>query len=855
MKETEEKVEQVKQRGVEALRSKKIQRLDAANQQLRAREQQLRVANEQLEAREQQLRAANQQLRSHEQQLEGANQQLQAREQQLRAANQQLRAHEQQLEAANERLRAHEERLKAAYDQLRAHERQLKTANQQLEAREQQLRAANQQLLAHEQQLSSANQQLRAHEQQLEATNQQLQAREQQVRAANQQLRAHEEQLRRYSHDLEERIKDLDCLYGVASCIQKRGEMDAIFRDVVALIPAGWHYPDITRAKVRFDGEEYSCEAFEETKWKLTSDIVVGGEKRGSLEVYYLQEPGTGVLDEGPFLKEERDLINGIASALSEAAERKGAEERLAQERNMLRTLIDNLPDFIYIKDTKSRFTACNAAISNFMGAATREGLIGKTDFDYYPEEQASEYYADEQEIIRSGRAMINKDEPHAGATGEVRWIMTSKLPLRDRDGNVVGLVGISRDITERKEAERGVQEAKEAAELASKTKSQFLANMSHEIRTPLNAIIGISKTLSKYHTSNLTAKQLEGLEIVQRSSQRLLLLINGILDLSKIESGKIEVNLRVFSLDALIAGIRSVATTLNDKDEVEFVVQKSDSVPKTVISDAQRLHEILTNIISNSVRFTERGQIVLTVYTEHNRLYFEVSDTGIGIDPRDIERIFEEFTQVDSSTTRKYQGTGLGLTISKKMVELLGGAIKAESKLGEGTTITFYIPLKRAELTADDGVTKPAEHKAQEKEVKLQPLDAGSGSIRREFLPKVLVAEDDEFSRAAIRMMLEHRYQLIFAKDGREVVEKYFSSSPDIVLMDIMMPIVDGYEAFAQITKKASEPTVPIIALTAKAMKNDRDELLCFGFTDYIPKPIDDEALVRTIEKHLAVR
>ena len=521
-------------------------------------------------------------------------------------------------------------------------------------------------------------------------------------------------------------------------------------------------------------------------------------------------------------------------------------EQQLKASNQKLRTLIDNLPDLIYIKDAQSRFTACNQAVAECMGAATPEELIGKTDLDFYPKEQASQYYADEQKIIRTGQPLINKDEPQVDKNGNMRWILTTKLPLYDREGKVIGLVGISRDITERREVREHLRQAKEAAESANKAKSQFLANMSHEIRTPLNAIISISKTLSRSDTDNLIHKQFEGLDIIYRSSQRLLLLINDILDLSKIESGKLEVKLRPFSLEALLAGIRSMVLTLNDNPAVDFLIQKAESVPDNVISDAQKLHEILTNIISNSVKFTDHGRIELKIYAEQGRLYFEVSDTGIGIGASNIEHVFDEFTQADSSTTRKYPGTGLGLAICKKMVELLGGSIDVDSKLGEGTTVKFYVPISAAAVAAGQDSAKS--------DAIPQLLDTESELGSVELLPKILIAEDDEFSRAAVRMMLENRYQLIFARDGREVIEKYFSTSPDIVLMDIMMPHMDGYEAFDEITRTALDPLVPIIALTAKAMKNDRDELMAHGFTDYISKPIDDEILIKTIDKHLAV-
>ncbi|MHC4213080.1 MAG: PAS domain-containing hybrid sensor histidine kinase/response regulator [Planctomycetota bacterium] len=632
-----------------------------------------------------------------EQKIQAANQQLNAREQQLRATNQQLRAHEQQLESANQQLNSREQQLRATNQQLRAHEQQLEAANQQLNAREQQLRATNQQL--------------RAHEQQLESANQQLQAREQQLRTANQQLRIHKEDLGKINHDLTERVKNLNCLYGISDILQKDQTLSKMFRDALLILPDGWHYPQITRTRIYFDDEEFVLAPFEPTQRKLSADIMVSAQKRGKIEVFYL-EPRPQ-FDEGPFQKEERDLIDAIAQTISLAVERHLVMEKLKQ--------------------------------------------------------------------------------------------------------------------------------AKADAESASKAKSQFLANMSHEIRTPLNAIIGISKTLSRYDESNLSPKEREGLEIVYRSSQRLLLLINGILDLSKIESGKMDMKLRPISIDSMIADVRSMAATLNDKSGVYFLVEKDDSVPATIVSDSQKLHEILTNIVGNAIKFTQSGQIVLKIWVQSDRLCFSVSDTGIGIAQNDLDRVFEEFTQLDSSTTRKYQGTGLGLAISKKLVELLGGKIEAQSKLDQGTIVNFYIPLKTPE--PDSNITVIEKETTKDTEIKTQP---------RESLPKVLIAEDDQFGRAAIKIMLENRYKLIFAKDGNEVVDMYFSTSPDLVLMDIMMPFADGYEAFEQICKKSTDSTVPIIALTAKAMKNDREELLSFGFTDYIPKPIDDEALIKTIEKHL---
>ncbi len=523
-------------------------------------------------------------------------------------------------------------------------------------------------------------------------------------------------------------------------------------------------------------------------------------------------------------------------------------EKALQESEEKYRMLYESSRDAILLLTPEDGCFDLNTAALELFGCTTREQLLTKRPADISPEYQpdGTPSAAKAEQAIATammdGAHFFEWVHKRADGTGFFATVLLSRVEL---EGRTI-LQASVRDVTQRIEAEQELEKARQQAEAANQAKSRFLANVSHEIRTPLNAIIAMSKMLSKYDTSNLTAKQLEGLEIVQRSSQRLLSLINDILDISKIESGRMEVKADSLSLDALIGGIRSMALTLVGDKEIEVSVRKTAQVPASIVSDAQKLHTILTNIVGNAVKFTDRGQIVLNVYVEQGRLYFEVSDTGIGIDERAIEHIFDEFTQVDSSTTRKYPGTGLGLTISRRMVELLDGQIWAQSTLGRGTTVTFFIPLKTPNGTAGGRALVSTEPEAQPSWGE-QPGPRAVGQ-----LPKILVAEDDEFGRAAIRMMLESRYHLIFAKDGSEAVEKYLSVSPDLVLMDIMMPGMDGYQAFAEISKASPKPVAPIIALTAKAMADEREDLLKYGFTDYVSKPVDDEVLIRIIEKYL---
>ncbi|MHC4518703.1 MAG: ATP-binding protein [Planctomycetota bacterium] len=549
-----------------------------------------------------------------------------------------------------------------------------------------------------------------------------------------------------------------------------------------------------------------------------------------------------------------RSTTVSIDALNKEIADRQRAEDFLRESEEKYQGLYESSRDAILLFVPAKGVFDVNPAALKLFGCTDRSDLISRNPSDlspqYQPDGTLSVAKAEQMitTAVRDGSHFFDWVHKKRDGTEFFATVLLSRVDLKDKQI----LQASVRDVTQRIEGERELASAKQQAEAASEAKSRFLANVSHEIRTPLNAIIAMSKMLSQYENGNLTTKQLDGLDIVRRSSQRLLSLINDILDLSKIESGKMEVKSSALSLDALIAGIRSMAITLISEKEIDFSVQKRAHVPAHIVSDAQKLHTILSNIVSNAVKFTEAGAVVLNVYIEQGRLYFKVADTGIGIDEHGIDHIFEEFMQVDSSTTREYAGTGLGLAICKRMVGLLDGRIWAESAPGRGTAVTFFVPLKTPDASGGEQiVARPEQEIKSDDGVPLSGSEAHD-SVRPGRLPKVLIAEDDEFGRAAIRMMLEGRYRLIFAGDGQEAVEEFVSTAPDLVLMDIMMPVKDGYQAFTEISKASPGSAVPIIALTAKAMTNEREELLRYGFTDYISKPIDDEVLIEIIEKYL---
>ncbi|USG66651.1 response regulator [Brevibacillus ruminantium] len=412
------------------------------------------------------------------------------------------------------------------------------------------------------------------------------------------------------------------------------------------------------------------------------------------------------------------------------------------------------------------------------------------------------------------------------------------------------------------KELERVKEELERQADQvqkASRYKSEFLANMSHELRTPLNSLLILSQILLENKDKNLTERQLEYVQTILKSGNNLLNLINDILDLTRIESGKMVINRGDVSLREMGANALRGFQHLAVQKQLEFRVEIADDVPELIWSDEQRLQQIITNLLANAFKFTSQGGVYLHISrvakAEGEHVAIAVRDTGIGIQSKNQEIIFEAFQQADGTTSRKYGGTGLGLSISREMANLLGGFIQLESIEGVGSTFTLYLPILQKEEESgvlDAYALPPVATGVLEKE-----YQADSSSLSSETPDqclkgkKVLVVDDDMRNIFALTAALEEREMIvIYAENGREGIELlYENADVDIVLMDIMMPEMDGYEAIREIRGIPAMMHLPIIALTAKAMKHDREKCIEVGASDYISKPVEIEQLLSLMQ------
>jgi PAS domain S-box-containing protein len=520
-------------------------------------------------------------------------------------------------------------------------------------------------------------------------------------------------------------------------------------------------------------------------------------------------------------------------------AEQKKLDQRLRDQQFYTRSLIESNIDALMTTDPSGIITDVNKQMEALTGC-TRDELIGAPFKKYFTDPERAEAAI---KLVLSQKKVTDYELTACARDGKQTVVSYNATTFYDRDRTLQGVLAVSRDITERKLVEAELQQAKAAAESASRTKSDFLASMSHEIRTPMNAIIGIADLLAK---TPLNPEQDKYVQIFRRAGDNLLNLINDILDLSKVEASQLELERTDFSVKDHLEKVTEMVAGRAREKGLALVCEIAPNVPADLVGDPTRLRQVLINLLGNAIKFTESGEVALRVapdadFSVPTALRFTVSDTGIGIPSEKLGQVFEPFTQADSSTTRRFGGSGLGLTISKRLVELMGGRIWAESRVGEGSVFAFAVPFETW-AAADRRTAAPA----------------GTGPNPPLPALRILLAEDSPDNCTITMAYLEETpYRVEIAENGAIACEKFIAGHYDLVLMDRQMPIMDGLTATRTIRAWEQEnerPPTPIIALTASALKRDREMCLAAGCTAFLTKPIKQEVLLQAIKERSIV-
>lgn len=501
--------------------------------------------------------------------------------------------------------------------------------------------------------------------------------------------------------------------------------------------------------------------------------------------------------------------------------------DELRELNYLLDAILNNIPVYMFVKDPEDdfRYLYWNKALANHSKIPASRAL-GRTDFEIFPERSdAEKFHQDDLELMRTGER-LEMQETYVTAAGETRIVQTLKthIPLV---GRVPLIIGISWDITNVQNIEQELIQARIKAEQSDRLKSAFLANMSHEIRTPLNAIVGFSRLMTT--TDNREDEKLYS-EIINQNSDVLLQLINDILDLSKIEAGTFEYIKQPMDLGEMCRNVYEIHKGRVQEGVTLTLDNENDSL--MINEDKNRILQLITNLITNAIKFTYEGEIHFGFKLKKDYIDFYVKDTGIGISEEKLSHIFGRFVKLNSFV----QGTGLGLAICQMIVEKMGGAITVESELHEGSTFRFTIPYDM--YNKQEKFKKNAERE--------QHLKVAIKSLQ---LRTLLVAEDVDSNFLLMNTVLGKKYKLIRARDGREAVDMYKENHPDLIFMDIKMPYMDGLEATRLIRGYSKD--IPIIALTAFAFESDRERAIEAGCNDYLTKPVSQEAIEKILDKY----
>ena len=527
----------------------------------------------------------------------------------------------------------------------------------------------------------------------------------------------------------------------------------------------------------------------------------------------------------------EDDKIAGFQCVIKDISEKREMENVLrnyeiaiVQNQERLQSILDNATSLIYVKDLDGRYLLVNKQFKQVLNVTESE-IIGKTDFDFTDPVQAQRFRETDDKVLSTCKPV--ELEVIIGKPGQDHTLLITKFPLINAQNEVYGISGIATDISERVSQLEELKQAKKIAESAKNLQEQFLANMSHEIRTPMNGIQGMVDLLLD---TPLTENQNDFAKTIKRSADNLVVIINDILDFSKIKAGKLTIERIDFNLNEVIQNISAVFSHKLKEKNLDFSIHLDNNIPATLKGDPYRLNQILINLIGNAIKFTHKGSVSLTVSIQKKNaegvlLTFSVADTGIGIKKDKMEEIFESFTQASVETSRKYGGSGLGLSITRQLLQLQQSDISVESEENKGATFHFSIPF---------GYSK-ANRKLFFKGKKLKDYH---GCLQGR---KFLVAEDNEVNQKVIENVLKKAGAVAdIANNGLEAINYLKqSTSYDAIIMDLQMPEMDGYAATKYI-RNVMDISIPIIAMTASALKGEKSKCIEIGMNDYFTKPFE---------------
>ncbi|PZO37792.1 MAG: hybrid sensor histidine kinase/response regulator [Pseudanabaena frigida] len=530
-----------------------------------------------------------------------------------------------------------------------------------------------------------------------------------------------------------------------------------------------------------------------------------------------------------------------ILGYLIDISDRKRAEQALIESEARFQAFMDRSPTSTWITDIDGKMLYLNQTYCKMFQLPTQE-VIGKTVFDLYPD-QIAQNFLDNIRRVTSTNQVIETVEIAPRPDNTLGDFLVYKFLIPSLFGqNLIG--GIAIDITDRKQVELELQQAKEAAEAANLAKSMFLSNMSHELRTPLNAILGFTELMS--YDSSLSPENQEDLAIVNRSGKHLLELINDILDLSKIESGQMKLNLSDFDLDNLLTSIEELFQVQAQSKDLKLIVERDPTLPKFVHTDEKKLYQVLVNLLGNAIKFTNQGSVIVRVRQQgiatlkQAQLLFEIEDTGVGIAPTEIDSLFKAFVQAQAGN-KLNQGTGLDLAISQRFIQLMGSHIQVQSTLDRGSIFYFGLGVKLPQNI-------PLAYESfRQRVIGLAP---GQPTYR------ILVVEDIEENRLLlVKLMTSVGFEVREATNGVEALSLWESWSPHLIWMDLRMPVMDGYTTIKRIREHPNGQETIIIALTASVFEDEREKVMIAGCNDFTSKPVQERIIFDKLARYLGVK